>query len=196
MGWHTETVTATTLTTITASTHLQLDDLGYPHIVYNHAGLRYAYQDQNGWHFALVDGSAEVRSSALALDSGGAAHVAYQESISNTLKYAILDQGSWITETITGMLTDGFISLMLDATDVPYIAYHSLPEADLVLTHRIESGWMHEIVESTGDVGKFTSLVLAEDGSIYISYYDATNSDLRLASYVDVSMMFLPCVYK
>jgi hypothetical protein len=197
-GWHTETVTATIPTSGTLYINLQLDEQGYPHIVYNNAGLRYAYQDQDGWHFTLVDASVDAyaSASALSLDSGGVAHIAYQEYISNTLNYAYQDQGIWITEVISGVQTDGDISLMLDANDVPYVAYHSIPGDDLMLAHRTNSGWTHEIVDSNGDVGKFNSLVLAENGSIYIGYYDATNGDLRLASQIKVNMVFIPCIYK
>jgi hypothetical protein len=195
-GWHTETVTATTITTTTTDIDLVLDDQGYAHITYNHAGLRYAYQDVNGWHFALVDDAITVRSSALALDSAGIANIAYQDNLSQTLKYAVENQGAWDIETISGTLTDGYISLALDALDVPYITYHGMPDGDLMLTHHAGSDWTHEVVDGTGDTGKYTSLVVSEDGSIYISYYDATNGDLRLARFTEANLMFIPCLYK
>jgi hypothetical protein len=196
LGWHTETVTATNLTTDTVYTHLELDSQGYPHIVYNNAGLRFAYQDQNGWHFALVDNSLDVHASALALDSSGVAHIAYVESISNTLNYAYQDQGAWITEDISGVKTDSFISLKLDANDVPYIAFYGLLDGDMMLTHRTGTGWTNEIVDRNGDVGKFASLIVAEDGSMDISYYDVTNSDLRVARLIEVNISLIPILFK
>jgi hypothetical protein len=39
----------------------------------------------------------------------------------------------------------------------------------------------HIAVESRDDVGQFTSIMIGTDGRPLISYYDATNGDLKVA---------------
>lgn len=195
-GWHTESVTETNLITDTGYTDLQLDLLGNPHIIYNQVGLRYAHKDQTGWYYALVDDSPGVNASSMAMDSNGVIHVAYQDTISNTLHYAYQDQGGWVSELIPGVLTNGFISLKLDSHNTPFIVYNSLPGNELMLIHLTGSGWVQEIVDNGREVGKYTSLVLGKDDSIYISYFDATNGDTRLAYRDFVSITYLPYLHK
>ncbi len=44
------------------------------------------------------------------------------------------------------------------------------------------SSWQKTTVDSSGDVGYYNSLAIADDGFARISYYDGTNEDLKLSS--------------
>ncbi len=48
-------------------------------------------------------------------------------------------------------------------------------------TQQPPSGWNIEVVDSLGDVGRDSSLAFGADGSPSISYYDASNGDLKYA---------------
>ena len=83
------------------------------------------------------------------------------------------------------------VSLALHpVTGAPYVSYYDASHKDLRMAKYVSSGgncgphntWSCEIVDSAGDVGKYSSIAIdPTDNLPIISYYDATNRALKLA---------------
>jgi hypothetical protein len=102
---------------------------------------------------------------------------------------------TWTTETVEDSNTGGtdrvglLTSLVLDSKDNPSISYYDATNGDLkfagweyTLTPFPHWHWTIMIVDSTGDVGQYSSIALDSSGDEHISYYDTTNGDLKYAS--------------
>jgi hypothetical protein len=87
----------------------------------------------------------------------------------------------WTTSVIDGshgMADMGDHSLRLTSNNRPRVAYGS---SHLYYAHLEDTGWVIDTVDSASGVGRYTSLALDDIDLPYISYYDATNKDLKLA---------------
>ncbi len=82
-----------------------------------------------------------------------------------------------------------YTSLSLTSTDIPYISYYDVTNGDLKLVIcgdvTCSSGNTFPVLDTTGDVGKYTSLSLTVTGIPRISYYDVTNTALKFATCSD-----------
>jgi hypothetical protein len=74
----------------------------------------------------------------------------------------------------------GSVELEFGLPPSPIVAYRAIATGDLMFASRT-SGWVREVVDSTGVVGLWPSLAVDPVGTPYISYYDSTNRDLKVA---------------
>ena len=145
------------------------------------------------------DGSASNgQSSSIKLDSngnpvishagGGQLRLTHCDDPACGLSHSnVVDDGG-----INGDIVGDYTSLQLDADGFPLISYYDTTNGDLKLAHCSDAaceGASVNIVDgnlSGADVGQFTSLQLDDHGLPVISYYDATNHQLKLARCADL----------
>ena len=65
-----------------------------------------------------------------------------------------------------------------------YISYYDYINDDLKYATNATDTWITEAVDSSGDVGQYTSIVVDTTRRIHISYYDYINGDLKYATAV------------
>jgi predicted regulator of Ras-like GTPase activity (Roadblock/LC7/MglB family) len=87
--------------------------------------------------------------------------------------------------------TGQYTSITIGADGLPIISYYDVTHQDLRVAHCEQADCSGTptltTVDSTDDVGKYSSIVIGVDGLPIISYYNASNHTLKVAHCVDVA---------
>ncbi len=188
------------------------DSQGNPHIVYynqSEFSVMYAYWNTNGWTIEKLDNSYSYTYgpiySSIAIDTFDQVHICYNKYTHNLawdyLIYTkIQSDGNRQNETI---LTSGggrnkyqSISLCLEYVKVtgniiPHICYKFcdfIYEPDIIdfyycTYNYITSTWEFDLIDGGTNVGDWNDMAIDANGNLYVSYYDATDKDLKFAYY-------------
>lgn len=163
---------------------LALDAAELPHAFYAGDQLYYARRDGNGlWTIEAVDGDGcEVSCVSGAVDSGGAAHVAYWLAGTRELRYGRRDAESWTLQTVPAAGDVGpFVAVVLDDADDLHMVFHDPGEGDLVYARSAPDAWSFETIDAAGHVGEYCSLAWHPSEGLHAGYYDRTHRWLKHA---------------
>ena len=123
---------------------------------------------------------------SVAVPSDGKPVITYNDGFLVVAKCGNSACSSGNTVTNVDSVTDVgyYSSVAIGADDLPVISYYDQGNFDLKVLKcgnaACTSGNTKTTVDSTGDVGQYTSITVPSDGFPVISYYDTTNGDLKV----------------
>jgi hypothetical protein len=128
---------------------------------------------------------------SVTIGADGLPVISYLDNTNGDLKVlhcgnAACSSGNALTPVDSTGNVGGYTSVTIGADGLPVISYYDFTNGDLKVAHCgnavcNSSGNVLTTVDSTGDVGEYTSIAIGADGLPVISYYDKTNGDLKVA---------------
>jgi hypothetical protein len=182
-----------------SSIKLDAGGWGWPHISYYDFGngdLKYAHKDASGWHIETVDYAGNVGGyTSLQIDSHGQPNISYcrlaDSSVTqcDDLKYAVKLDGTWHYQTVdSGGYVGAYSSLAVEGGPhyedmTQHISYYDQTNHRLKYCLGTGAMWHCGVVDSTGDVGRYSSLALAygHPHIAYQHYISSTSAELKYA---------------
>jgi len=178
---------------------LAISPAGVSHISYydqTNYDLLYAFSNigATAWVTRSLDMLNDVGMyTSMALDSTGRPHISYYDETNGALKHAFVAPitDAWAIEFVDNPTVNdvgGYTSIGVDRNNNPHISYYDFTDLNLKYAYKSGGVWNISVVDSTGDVGKFSSIALynqaadPNNDTVNISYYDATNGSLKFAS--------------
>ncbi len=147
---------------------------------------------------ATVDAEGDVGTdTSITMAASGLPIISYRDGSNQDLKVAVCQDPSCTTATFTTFDTpanDGFFtSIGVGEDGIPVISFYNgslLGGLDLNVARCFNATCVNGFittVDEDGDVGQFSSLAIGSDGLPVISYYDATNLELKFAKCLNAS---------
>ena len=130
-------------------------------------------------------GAVRADGNDLAIDSAGLLHRVWRDRDTHALRYATRTPlHAWTNpQTLDASPVGGQMSLALDPlTGRPAVAYYDRINGDLKYASKLSGTWNVSVLDQTGDVGDFPSLLITAQGKQVITYYDRTRGDLKWAT--------------
>ncbi len=125
---------------------------------------------------------------SITIGADGLGLISYYDVTNGDLKVLHCSNAACSSGTVTTVDSAGdvgrYTSVTLGADGLGLISYSDITNADLKVLHcgnaACNSGNLSTTVDSAGTVGYNTSITIGADGLGLISYYDFTNSDLKV----------------
>jgi hypothetical protein len=152
---------------------------------------RFALQFVDGCYNQTGSGEDKGGFASLALEPNtNSVNLSYYDYNNGDLRYAYKEDSSnvWYTMSIDGsgtIIVGSHTSLAVDNSGNRHISYYDTDNSGLKYAYgpagTADISWQLYIVDTSGNVGQYTSLALDNSGNRHISYYDTTNDDLKYA---------------
>jgi hypothetical protein len=136
------------------------------------------------------DPSADVgKYTSITIGSDGYGIVSYYDTTNANLKVAHCSNTECTAATLTALDTTGnvgpYTSIILGVDGLPLISYYDVTNTNLKVAHcsnvNCTSATLTTLDNNAGNVGQYSSIAVGSDGLGLVSYYDATNTNLKVA---------------
>ena len=176
-----------------------------PHVCYHDHGigdLIHSYRDGTNWiNERIFDEGHDGWSCSITLDSDNLPHVSYLDSSLRDpnapgVQYGWKDGSGWNVEVVgseTALYWFRGTSIDLNNSNTPYISYYDDVQQSLNLAVKNGAVWTITTVDSSGDVGRYSSLRLDANGFPRIAYFEYlsdTSGIIKLAQFSQTSWQF------
>ena len=134
------------------------------------------------------------------IDSSDNIHIAFYDRGIEGLMYATDQSGTWVITMVDNTggasgTTGGQPSIAMDSTGTIHIVHRDVDALGIrhstcSNTCSSSSSWSNSALESAGNVGQQSSLVIDSQDHLHVTYYDNGNSALRYATNTSGSWVF------
>lgn len=130
-----------------------------------------------------LDTTGNVGSGAsIALDSNDRPAIAYQDSTNADLKVQQYNGTSWSTLPLVETTASLYPSIQFNSADKPVLTYYYSASEDLRFAAYSGTVWSKTAIDSTGDVGRSSSLIrVPGSGNFGVAYEQTSSGQMKFA---------------
>ncbi len=144
------------------------------------------------WSFIPIQRTWKVgQYVSMKMDSLNLPHFSYYDETHQDLVYASYNtlSSSWYTQTVDFIGNVGWYSdITVNSADIPFISYYDVSNGSLKMARKspLTHTWIPKTIENIGalpkaGVGAYTAIGFDNLGRPYVTYYDITHQDLKIA---------------
>jgi len=182
-NWYIETVDNDTVGWWSS---IAVNAYGTPCIVYCGDYLRYATRYGGSWNVEDFDNLYPAEFTSLTIVGNATPFISYYDPDFSRLIMMWQNGSGWYwqpvdSDGVVGKFSDIAVDDETTILDLAHISYYDETNGDLKYAWQDIEGWHFTSVDTTDNVGQYTSIALDAGYYPHISYYDVTNADLKYA---------------